>query len=84
MTHVDLDALAALAFDPDDGTESTRRHVESCRECADLLASLVDVRRLAGEEPLVPAPAQVREQVLAQVHAPPAGDLDHPVAQPPT
>ena len=70
MTHVDIDQLAELALDPDDSPADVRRHVGACADCTHLLASLADVRRLAGAEPLVPPPARVREQVLAQVPPP--------------
>ena len=69
MSHVDLDRLAELVLAPDDSPSEVRRHVESCSECAVTLAALSDVRRVVGEEPLVPVPARVREQVLAQVGA---------------
>ena len=65
MSHVDLDRLAELVLAPDDSPAEVRRHVESCSECAATLAALSDVRRLVGEEPLVPVPARVREQVMA-------------------
>jgi hypothetical protein len=74
VSHVELDQLAALAIDPADADPGVRRHVESCEECSALLAALSDVRRLAGAEPLVPAPARVREQVLAHVREPSTGD----------
>ena len=67
--HVDLDRLAALVLDPADGSEEERAHVGSCPDCAAALAALADVRRLAGAEALVPAPARVREQVLEEVRA---------------
>ena len=67
--HVDLDRLAALVLDPTDGSEEERAHVGSCPDCAAALAALADVRRLAGAEALVPAPARVREQVLEEVRA---------------
>ena len=85
MTHADLDDLAALALDPADGSDALRAHVASCRECSDLLASLEEVRALAGEGPLVPAPAGVRERVLAHARSaagtgPVAGVTPLPVA----
>ena len=67
MSHVDVDRLAELLLAPDSSPDDVRRHVESCSECSATLAALSDVRRLAGEEPLLPAPAQVRERVMAQV-----------------
>ncbi len=70
MTHADLDDLAALALDPADAPADVRRHVGACADCADLVASLADVRTLAGEGPLTPAPARVRAQVMAEVRAP--------------
>src|SRR5690606_36316504 len=54
----------------DDGTsqvpEHLREHLADCADCAALLASLADVRRLAGAEPLVAPPAGLRERVLAE------------------
>ena len=76
MTHVDLDDLAVFVLTPDDGSDDVRLHVESCAECAATVAALSDVRRLAGEEPLVPPAAHVREQVLAQVRASDPADGD--------
>jgi hypothetical protein len=76
MTHVDLDDLAAFVLTPDDGPDDVRLHVESCADCAATAAALSDVRRLVGEEPLVPPAAHVREQVLAQVRASDPADGD--------
>ena len=67
MNHADLDDLADAVLDPDATPDSVRRHVESCAECTDRLDALLDVRRLAGGEPLVAPPERVRERVLAQV-----------------
>ena len=79
MTHADLDDLAALVLDPDDASDELRSHVASCPDCGALLASLADVRRVAGEGELVPAPDRVREQVLSHVRSPAAADpSDHP------
>lgn len=69
VDHVDVDRLAALVLDPTDGSEDERAHVDSCPECAAALAALSDVRRLAGAEALVPAPARVRERVLGEVRS---------------
>ena len=74
MTHADLDDLAALVLDPDDASDELRSHVASCPDCGALLASLADVRRVAGEGELVPAPDRVREQVLSHVRSPAAPD----------
>ena len=83
MTHSDLDELAALVLDPDDVTDEIRRHVASCPDCGALLASLADVRRVVGEDELVPAPDRVREQVLSHVRSPSAPDTsDDHVARP--
>lgn len=80
MSHPDLDALAGLVLAPDESPDELRRHVESCPDCAATVAALSDVRRLAGEEPLVPASARVREQVLTQVRsAAVAGDVVRPM-----
>ncbi len=70
MTHADLEDLAALVLDPDDVSDELRRHVASCPDCGALLASLADVRRVAGEDELVPAPDRVRDQVMSHVRSP--------------
>lgn len=82
MSHVDPDRLAELVLAPDDSPSDVRRHVESCSQCAVTLAALSDVRRLVGEEPLVPPPAGVREQVVAQARtrAPAGDDVVRPLA----
>ena len=82
MTHADLDDLAALVLDPDDVSDELRRHVASCPDCGALLASLADVRRVAGEDELVPAPDRVREQVLSHVRSPAAPDPSDDPADP--
>jgi anti-sigma factor RsiW len=74
MTHADLDDLAALVLTPDATTDEVRRHVESCADCRETAAALSDVRRLVGEEPLVPAPDGVRERVLAEARTPAGSD----------
>lgn len=74
MTHADLDQLAELALDPDDSPADVRRHVASCADCRETAAALSDVRRLAGEEPLVPASDLVRERVLREVRTPASSD----------
>jgi hypothetical protein len=79
VNHVDLDQLAEHALDPGQTPASVRSHLESCPDCSAVLAELVDVRRLAGAEPLVPAPERVRGAVLAEVRA---GDVAHPVPLP--
>lgn len=84
MSHLDLDRLAELVLTPDDSPAAVRRHVESCSECAVTLAELSDVRRMVGEEPLVPVSSRVRDQVLAQVRplAPATDDVVRPMARP--
>ncbi|PKH43706.1 hypothetical protein CXG46_04445 [Nocardioides alpinus] len=74
--------MAELVLAPDDSPSDVRRHVESCSECAVTLAALSDVRRLVGEESLVPAPAGVRDRVMAQARTrpPPADDVVRPLA----
>lgn len=77
MSHVDIEDLAVLALD-DATTEvpdHLREHLVDCADCAALLASLADVRRLAGAEPLVAPPAGLRERVLAEALGD-AGDRD--------
>lgn len=81
MSHVDLDRLAELVLAPDDSPADVRRHVESCSECAVTLAALSDVRRMVGEEPLVPVSGRVREQVLTQVRSR-ATAAEHDVVRP--
>ena len=81
MNHVDLADLADLVLDPDATPEAVRTHVASCPECTDRLEALADVRRLAGAEALLPAPARVREQVLEEVRSSPSG-LAQPVQLP--
>lgn len=72
MDHADIDELSALALDAADGRDSLREHVATCPECADLLDSLVAVRRLAGAEPLVAAPADLRRRVLQEALSEPS------------
>ena len=81
VDHVDTDRLAALVLDPTDGSDDERSHVETCAECGAALAALADVRRLAGADALVPAPARVRERVLEEVR-PSRSDLAAPVQLP--
>ncbi|MCY7399506.1 MAG: anti-sigma factor [Nocardioides sp.] len=73
MFHADLDQLAELALDPTDSPSVVRRHVASCVDCSSLVASLADVRRVAGEDALVQPPERVRTQMLELVHEPSAG-----------
>lgn len=87
MSHVDLDRLAELVLTPDDSSSDVRRHVESCSECSVTLAALSDVRRLVGEEPLVPPASRVRDLVLAEVGAlapVAADDVVRPMSRRPT
>lgn len=81
VDHVDLERLAALALDPADGSEDERAHAGSCPDCAAAMAALADVRRLAGAEALVPAPARVRDRVLDEVR-PSRPELAEPVQLP--
>lgn len=79
MNHVDLDDLADLVLDPAATPDAVRAHVESCPECTDRLAALLDVRRLAVGEPLVAPPERVRDRVLEQVRGT-EGAPDAPIA----
>lgn len=72
MDHADIDELSALALDATAARDSLREHVATCPECADLLASLIAVRRLAGAEPLVAAPADLRRRVLEEALSEPS------------
>lgn len=84
--HVDLDTLAGLVVDAHDSGhhdapdahDDVRRHVESCDDCAAMLAALTEARALVGEGPLVAPPAHLRDQVLAHLQ----DTDDAPVAEP--
>src|SRR5690349_1129300 len=78
MSHVDPEQLAGLALDPADGPADVREHAETCPECAGLVAAFTGVRRRAGADALVPPPAALRAQVLAEVRS---GDAE-PQLQP--
>jgi hypothetical protein len=69
MSHVDPEQVAGLALDPTDGPADVREHVETCPECAGLVAAFTGVRRRAGADALVPPPAELRARVLAQVRS---------------
>ncbi|MCY4725000.1 anti-sigma factor [Nocardioides sp. STR2] len=69
MSHVDPEQLAGLALDPTDGPADVREHAETCPECAGLVAAFTGVRRRAGADALVPPPAALRAQVLAEVRS---------------
>jgi len=69
MSHADPEQLAGLALDPTDGPADVREHVETCPECAGLVAAFTGVRRRAGADALVPPPAELRARVLAQVRS---------------
>ena len=69
MSHADPEQLAGLALDPTDGPADVREHAETCPECAGLVAAFTGVRRRAGADALVPPPAGLRDQVLAEVRA---------------
>jgi len=69
MSHVDPEQLAGLALDPTDGPVDVREHVETCPECAGLVAAFTGVRRRAGADALVPPPAELRAKVMAEVRS---------------
>ena len=69
MSHVDPEQLAGLALDPTDAPAEVRDHVETCPECAGLVAAFTGVRRRAGEDALVAPPAGLRARVLDQSRA---------------
>ena len=75
MSHADPEQLAGLALDPTDGPADVREHAAACPECAAMIAAFTGVRRRAGADALVPPPAELRAEVLAQVRA---GDADSP------
>lgn len=79
MSHADREQLAGLALDPTDGPADVREHAETCPECAALLAELTGVRRRAGADALVPPPAGLRAQVMAEVHTGDAQPSSEPV-----
>lgn len=87
MAHAELEELAALALDPQDVDAEIRAHVASCPECRSAVASLIDVRRTAGDGPLVPPPTGLRDRVLAEAFgdgAAPAGSPGSTVALKPS
>jgi len=69
MSHVDREQLAGLALDPTDAPADAREHVETCPQCAGLVAAFTGVRRRAGADALVPPPAELRAKVLAEVRS---------------
>src|SRR6478609_9280299 len=69
MSHADPEQLAGLALDPTDGPVDVREHVETCPECAGLVAAFTGVRRRAGADALVPPPAELRAKVMAEVRS---------------
>ncbi|MGF9756042.1 anti-sigma factor [Microvirga sp. 0TCS3.31] len=69
MSHADPEQVAGLALDPTDGPADVREHVETCPECAGLVAAFTGVRRRAGADALVPPPAELRARVLAEVRS---------------
>ena len=79
MSHADPEQLAGLALDPTDGPADVREHAETCPECAALVAAFTGVRRRAGADALVPPPAELRAQVLAQVRSGDAPPVSLPV-----
>src|SRR5688572_27075923 len=86
MSHADHEQLAGLALDPTDGPADVREHAETCPECAAVVAAFTGVRRRAGADALVPPPAGLRAQVMAEVHAgeaqPPSGSVpDEPAGR---
>ncbi|QIK75331.1 anti-sigma factor [Nocardioides piscis] len=87
MAHVEPEGLAALVLGEDDTPPEVTAHVEACAECRSLVESLVDVRRAAGADALVPPPPGLRERVLAatgQATAEPVGVATDPAADRPT
>jgi hypothetical protein len=79
MSHVDPEQLAGLALDPADAPADVLEHAQTCPECAALLAALTGVRRRAGADALVPPPAGLRAQVLAEVRSEDAQSPPRPV-----
>ena len=69
MSHADPEQLAGLALDPTDGPVDVREHVETCPECAGLVAAFTGVRRRAGADALVPPPAELRAKVMAEIRS---------------
>jgi hypothetical protein len=79
MSHADPEQLAGLALDPTDGPADVREHAATCPDCAALLAAFTGARRRAGGDALVPPPAELRAQVLAQVRSDDAPPVSLPV-----
>jgi hypothetical protein len=83
MSHADPEQLAGLALDPTDGPADVREHAETCPECAGLVAAFTGVRRRAGADALVPPPAGLRAQVLAEARTGDTSPLSRPVTTEP-
>lgn len=78
MVHAEPEELAALALDPTDVGPDTRAHVATCDECGSAVARLADVRRAAGGEALEPAPAGMRDRILAEALGADVTTIDRP------
>lgn len=69
MAHADPDTLADLVLEPDAVRASVHAHVSTCPECGAALDALRSTRAATGADPLVAAPAGLRERVLAEALA---------------
>ncbi|MFC5187080.1 anti-sigma factor family protein [Actinomadura harenae] len=63
--HLDYDTLADLAEGllEDDRVASANAHLDTCAECRERSADLVDVSRLLAEAPLPSMPAELAERI---------------------
>ncbi|WUH99370.1 hypothetical protein OHR68_38715 [Spirillospora sp. NBC_00431] len=69
--HLDYDVLADLAEGllEDDEAASVNAHLDTCAECRDLSADLVDVSRLLAEAPAPSMPAELAERIDTAIAA---------------
>jgi len=66
--HPDVDELSDLSEDllPPSHAEDVRRHLENCAPCAEVYASLTEIRELLGT---LPGPAHMPDDVVARIDA---------------
>ncbi|WP_067450699.1 anti-sigma factor family protein [Actinomadura macra] len=69
--HLDYDVLADLAEGllEDDQAASVNAHLDTCAECRDRSADLVDVSRILAEAPVPSMPAELAERIDTAIAA---------------
>ena len=69
--HLDHDVLADLAEGllEDDEAASVNAHLDTCADCRDLSADLVDVSRILAEAPVPSIPAELAERIDTAIAA---------------